>query len=44
MPEEKPLQGITALELVLEAEFIIWVIKFEQIEQFSAGLHDGVWR
>lgn len=32
MPEEQPLKGLAALEFVLEAEFVIWVVELEKVE------------
>ena len=41
MPEEQPLQALVALELVLEAEGVVRVELFEQIEQLGGGLVHG---
>lgn len=41
VPEEEPLQGLVAFELVGEAEDVFLVGEFEEVEQFGAGFHDG---
>ena len=41
MPKEQPLQTLIALELVLEAEPILPIRKFQQVQQLGRGLHDG---
>jgi hypothetical protein len=34
VPEERPLQALVPLEVVLEAKFILLVRELEQVEQF----------
>jgi hypothetical protein len=41
MPEEEPLQTLTALERVGEPEVVLGVVLFDEIEEFGGGLHDG---
>ena len=41
MPEEHPLQAITSLELVLEAEGVILVVLLEEVEELGGCLDDG---
>ena len=41
MPEKEPLQGLRALELVFEAESVIGVELFEEVEEFGGGFEDG---
>lgn len=38
-----PLQGLVAFELILEAELVVLVGEFEEVEEFSARFHDGEW-
>lgn len=38
-----PLQGLVAFELILEAELVVLVGEFEEIEELSARFHDGEW-
>ena len=40
VPEEKPLKRLIAFELILEAELVIFVGKFEEIKEFGTGFHD----
>lgn len=44
VPEEGPLQALVALELVFEAEGVVLVGCFEEVEHFGGGLHDWEWR
>ena len=41
MPEEQPLQTLTALEGVREAEVILGVGLLEEVEELGGGFHDG---
>ena len=41
MPEKQPLEGFAPLELVFEAELVVLVGEFEEVEEFGAGFHDG---
>lgn len=41
VPEEEPLQGFVAFELVGEAEHVFFVGEFKEVEQLGAGFHDG---
>jgi len=41
MPEEQPLQALAPLELVLEAEVVLLIVEFGQVEQLGRGLHHG---
>ena len=41
MPEKQPLEGFTPLQLVFEAELIVLVGEFEEVEEFGASLHYG---
>lgn len=40
MPEEEPLQGFVTLELIREAEFILFVGELEEVKELGTGLHD----
>lgn len=40
MPEEEPLQGFVAFELVGETEDVFLIGEFEEVEQLGAGFHD----
>lgn len=40
VPEEEPLQRLATLELVFEAEDVVLVGEFEEVEQFGGGFHD----
>ena len=42
VPEEKPLQGIAALDFILESELFVCVVVDEEVEQFRTRLHDRV--
>lgn len=41
VPEEHPLQALAAFELVLEAEGVGFVVRFEQVEHFRGSFVDG---
>lgn len=41
VPEEGPLQGLVALEIIGKAEFVFFVGEFEEVEEFSGGFMDG---
>lgn len=41
VPEEEPLQGFVALELVGEAKDVLLVGELEKVEQLCTSLHDG---
>lgn len=41
MPEEEPLQGFVAFELVGEAKDVLLVGELEKVEQFCTSLHDS---
>lgn len=43
VPEEGPLQGLVALEVVGEAEFVLLVGEFEEVEEFGGGFVDSEW-
>lgn len=40
VPEEEPLQGLVAFELILESEMVVLVRKLQQVEQLRGRLHD----
>jgi hypothetical protein len=44
MPEEKPLETLTALILILKSKNVFVVIRLEKIEQLRRCLDDGEWR
>ena len=45
MPEEEPLQGLVAFELIRKSEMVILVGEFQEVEQLRRRLHDGEgWR
>lgn len=41
VPEEDPLQGLVALQLVLEAELVLLVGELEQVQELGGRLVDG---
>lgn len=41
VPEESPLQGLVALQLVLEPERVVLVVELEQVENLRGRLDDG---
>lgn len=41
MPEKEPLKRLAAFQLVGEAEFVVFVFLFEEIEELGGGFHDG---
>lgn len=43
VPEEEPLKSFAPLKLVLEAECVILVCEFQQVEKFRRRFHYGEW-
>lgn len=41
MPKEQPLQSLIPLQLILEPENVVLVVKFEEVKQLGACFHDG---
>ena len=41
MPEKQPLQALGALKVVFEAEDVVFVRKFLEVEELGAGFHDA---
>lgn len=41
MPEEDPLKGLIALQVILEAELVLFVSELEEVQKFGRGFMDG---
>ena len=41
VPEKEPLKCLAAFQLVREAEFVVFIFFFEEIEELGGGFHNG---
>jgi len=41
MPKERPLQALVPLQLILEPELILLIVRLQQVQHLGRRLHDG---